>query len=30
VWNDRRRGHPDAARDVEEEAATARAHCYNR
>ncbi|MBV8138657.1 MAG: hypothetical protein JO121_23965 [Deltaproteobacteria bacterium] len=30
VWNDRRRGHPDAARDVEEEAAAARAHCYNR
>jgi hypothetical protein len=30
VWNDRRKGHPDAARDVEEEAAAARAHCYNR
>ena len=30
VWNDRRRGHPGAAKDVEEEAAAARAHCYNR
>jgi hypothetical protein len=30
VWNDRNTGHPAAARDVEEEAAAARARCYNR
>ena len=30
VWHDRRTGHPDAAKDVEREAAEARAHCYNR
>ena len=30
VWNDRRSGHPAAARDVEKEAAAARARCYNR
>lgn len=29
VWNDRRTGHPDAAKDVAQEAAEARAHCYN-
>ena len=30
VWNDRRKGHPGAARDVEQEAAEARARCYDR
>jgi len=30
VWDDRRRGHPAAANDVEHEAAEARARCYNR
>lgn len=30
VWQDRNSGHPAAARDVEEEAAAARARCYNR
>jgi hypothetical protein len=30
VWRDRSTGHPAAARDVEEEAAEARARCYNR
>jgi hypothetical protein len=30
VWQDRRTGHPAAARDVAEEAAAARARCYNR
>ena len=30
VWRDRATGHPAAARDVEEEAAAARARCYNR
>jgi hypothetical protein len=29
VWQDRNSGHPAAARDVEEEAAAARARCYN-
>jgi hypothetical protein len=30
VWRDRSTGHPAAARDVEEEAAEARASCYSR
>ncbi|MGO9451202.1 MAG: hypothetical protein ACLQDV_09205 [Candidatus Binataceae bacterium] len=30
VWHDRNTGHPAAARDVEQEAAVARARCYNR
>jgi len=30
VWQDRRSGHPAAARDVAEEAAAARARCYSR
>jgi hypothetical protein len=30
VWRDRNTGHPAAARDVENEAAAARARCYNR
>jgi hypothetical protein len=30
VWQDRAKGHPAAARDVEAEAAEARARCYNR
>jgi hypothetical protein len=30
VWQDRNTGHPAAARDVEQEAAAARANCYNR
>ena len=30
VWQDRQTGHPAAARDVEEEAAAARARCYSR
>jgi hypothetical protein len=30
VWHDRKTGHPDAARDVQEEADAARARCYNR
>ena len=30
VWQDRRKGHPAAANDVAEEAAAARARCYNR
>jgi hypothetical protein len=30
VWQDRRSGHPAAARDVQEEADAARARCYNR
>ena len=30
VWRDRSTGHPAAANDVEQEAAEARARCYNR
>ena len=30
VWRDRQTGHPAAARDIEQEAAEARARCYNR
>ncbi len=30
VWQDRQTGHPAAANDVAQEAAAARAHCYNR
>jgi len=30
VWQDRRTGHPAAARDTQEEADVARARCYNR
>jgi hypothetical protein len=30
VWRDRNSGHPAAASDVEQEAAAARARCYNR
>ena len=30
VWHDRSTGHPAAAKDVEQEAETARANCYNR
>jgi len=30
VWQDRAKGHPAAANDVAEEAAEARARCYNR
>lgn len=30
VWQDRQKGHPAAANEVEQEAAEARARCYNR